>query len=236
MPFTKPNLEYQQLGLGEAFDALVDAECVDPAEAARISDVARAALLHMIKTGSAPKIKLATEKDSEQEVLPQWLDPFLNLLTKGWPWRQAAYIAWMASPINSRWPATQEELATKVLGLSSDRVISTWRKKNPSIDRMVGTVQTAELFRWRGDMFAALIQSALTPSYRNHNDRKLMAEMTGDFVPITQLKAMMLKGDFKTNRDTEDLSDEELLQLAGGDFAPLMRKDTDAGPADEPSA
>ncbi len=54
-----------------------------------------------------------------------------------WPWRVAAYIAWASSPRVGRQPHTQMELAKQILGLTSDRVINTWRKKNPAIDEIV---------------------------------------------------------------------------------------------------
>ena len=77
---------------------------------------------------------------------PRWLDEYAQLRDGGWPWRVAAYIAWASSPRVGREPKTQEELARAHLGLTSDRVIATWRKRNPAIDEMVRILQTAPLF------------------------------------------------------------------------------------------
>jgi len=65
---------------------------------------------------------------------PRWLDDYLELCKGGWPWRVAAYIAWASTPRGSREPKTQDDLARNHLGLTSDRAINTWRKKNPAID------------------------------------------------------------------------------------------------------
>jgi len=60
---------------------------------------------------------------------PRWLEDYAELARGGWPWRVAAYIAWASSPKGAREPRTQDELARYHLGLSSDRAISTWRKR-----------------------------------------------------------------------------------------------------------
>lgn len=58
---------------------------------------------------------------------PKWLEEYGELMRGGWPWRVAAYIAWASSPRIGREPRTQDELARFHLGLTSDRVIATWR-------------------------------------------------------------------------------------------------------------
>lgn len=63
---------------------------------------------------------------------PRWMDDFMELCKGGWPWRVAAYIAWASTPKGSREPKTQDELARNHLGLTSDRAINTWRRKNPA--------------------------------------------------------------------------------------------------------
>ncbi|MCW5876489.1 MAG: hypothetical protein KIS85_06360 [Anaerolineales bacterium] len=234
MPIENKDMTYTQLGLGAEFDALEDDGAPNPQEAARISDAARGALMLLVRGDK----KAWTEKVAVElpYPLPKWLDSFIWLLGRGWPWRQATYIAWLASPRKNRWPATQEELATQVLGLSSDRVISTWRQKNPQIDTTVAMLQSAELYHARADVLAALTEVAQDPDYKAHPDRKMFLEMTGDYVPISQLKAMLLKGDFKTKRGVEDLSDEELIQLSQGDWGVLGEEGKpsgDAEPADQ---
>src|SRR5512133_2078388 len=83
---------------------------------------------------------------------PRWLDDYLELCKGGWPWRVAAYIAWASTPKGSREPKTQEELARNHLGLTSDRAIMTWRKKNPAVDEMVRMMQSGSLFKHRAEI------------------------------------------------------------------------------------
>jgi hypothetical protein len=135
-----------------------------------------------------------------------WLEDYFLLREARWPWRVAAYIAWAGSPRQRRWPHTQLQLAQDVLGLNSDRVILTWRKKNPAIDETVALMQSAPLYQYRRDIYDALIQSASEPGYRNHPDRKLALEMMGDFVPRAQL-------DLKKPFDPDDLSEYSTAEL-----------------------
>ena len=56
-----------------------------------------------------------------------WLDQYWDLVAEGWSWRQAVYMLWASQP-QPRTPKTQWDLATQVLGLTSDRVIREWRQ------------------------------------------------------------------------------------------------------------
>lgn len=166
-------------------------------DALRISDRARFAL-------DAMKGKMGT---------PKWLDDYFILRAEGWNWRVALYIAWAASPKIGREPKTQDELATVYLGLTSDRVITTWRKRNPVIDEMVHMMGGAPLWKHRTEIITALVVSAVKPDYKNHNDRKLALEMMGDHLPTHKLTASI--GKRLLADDLLDLSDEELRGLAG---------------------
>lgn len=114
---------------------------------------------------------------------PRWLDESLELIKGGWPWRVAAYIAWASSPRVGRDPKTQDELARQHLGLTSDRAISTWRKRNPAIDEMVRVMQAAPLFKHRAEIFTALVAVAAKPEYKSHNDRELALELMATTCP-----------------------------------------------------
>jgi len=114
---------------------------------------------------------------------PGWAETYRELRETGWPWRVAAYIAWAASPADTRLPRTQGELARQVLALRSDRTIRVWREKNPFIDEVVSKLQVRALFSHRQRVLAALAESASTPNYKHHNDRRLFLEMTGDYTP-----------------------------------------------------
>jgi hypothetical protein len=142
----------------------------------------------------------------------KWGEEYLELRKNGWPWRQAAFIAWAALPKTLRVPKTQEELAQKVLGLTSDRSIMVWRNKNPMIDEMIGLLQSAPLFDYRSEIFKALIENAIKPDYKTHNDRKLALEMLGDYVPASKIAAEITRR--IGSNDLVNLSDDELAQLA----------------------
>jgi hypothetical protein len=141
---------------------------------------------------------------------PGWMETYLKLREAGWPWRVAVFIAWAASPRNGRWPRNQEELATQVLGLTSDRQIGKWRARNPAINETITLLQAAPLFEHRADIYEALIKSASTPDYKNKPDRQLALEMLGDYVPRLRVD----KRDLKDVEDLDELSDEELEKLA----------------------
>ena len=190
MPVTKP--DYQLLLPLEDLDEPVST-VINPAEARARSEAARSAL------------------DEKKSV--RWMEEYQKLRDGGWDWRVAAYIAWASSPKLTRSPRTQAELATDILGLTSDRAIMTWRKKNPVIDETVGVLQSASLWEHRAEVFEALVENARTPDYKTHNDRKLFLELTGDYVPSAKLAAMITKNGFSKN-DLNDMSDDELLALA----------------------
>ncbi len=191
MPLQKP--EYQlTLALDVEELELSEPLVVTPEEARLRSETARSAL-------------------DGRNVL--WKDEYLKLREGGWHWRVAAYIAWASSPRTERVPGNQNELATQYLGLTSDRSISTWRKKNPVIDEMVSVLQATPLWDHRADVFDALVKNAKTVDYKTHNDRKLFLEMTGDYTPSAKLAAMITKNGISTN-DLSDMSDEELLAMA----------------------
>jgi hypothetical protein len=148
---------------------------------------------------------------SGQEKPPRWFELFKRLHEGGWPWRVAIYIAWAAQPKAHRVPETQELLATQNLGLNSDRAISTWRKRNPAIDDMVGILQGAMIFEALPDAYAAMIAVATEADYKGHHDRKLMFEMAGVYTP--RIKAELSRRGLSID-DLAKLSDEELEILA----------------------
>lgn len=191
MPIQKPNFdlseEYRQLALGLDLPE-VELEGVSPEEARLRSEEAR----RTFENGEA----------SEE---------YRMLRDEGWPWRQAAYIAWAATP-KPRKPKTQEELAVQVLGLSSDRAVNIWRKKNPMIDERVAVLQGAQLWNARADILKALVENASKADYKTHNDRKVALEMLGDYVPASKLSAELTKK--LGSGDLSSLSDAELEALS----------------------
>lgn len=180
-----------------------------------MGDVSNPALTHLRK-----QVISETARETLDEINTAWMADYKRLRDDGWPWRVAVYIAWSASPKRSRVPATQDELAINVLGLTSDRAIATWRKKNPAIDEMVALLQALPLLEHRRDIYEALIESAASPDHRSHQDRKLALELLGDYVSKSQV-SVKRSGDVD---DLSTLSDEELDQLARG---LLKRKELD---------
>jgi len=153
----------------------------------------------------------ATLKAMLNEEKITWAEDFKMLMSSGWPWRIAVYVAWASSPKNTRWPENQEKLAQDVLGLTSDRQIATWRSKNPAIDQTITLLQAAPILQHRRDVFEALVNSAMNDDYKHHPDRKLFLEMTGDYRPRTDVNLRRMT---TTPDDLADLSVDELRELA----------------------
>ena len=128
------------------------------------------------------------KNQNHQDDLAQyaWWDDYCDLRARGWNWRQAVYIAWAASPAASRQPKTQHELATNVLRLTTDRVISMWAKTHPEIADEIARMQAAPLLRHRRDIYDALVEMAKSHDPRAHQDRKLALELLGDYQPRSQ--------------------------------------------------
>jgi hypothetical protein len=112
-----------------------------------------------------------------------WMEDYFELIAEGWTWRQAVWMLWASQPAGVRRPATQAELATRLLGLTSDREIRTWRAKNPAIEVRVGKLQLSILSKHRADVLQTLANMAKEEDYKAHADRKLFLEMTGDYIP-----------------------------------------------------
>jgi hypothetical protein len=139
---------------------------------------------------------------------PRWLDDYMELCKGGWPWRVAAYIAWASTPRGSREPKTQDELARNHLGLTSDRAINTWKKKNPAIDEVIRMMQAGPLFKHRAEIYTALVAVAIRPEYKSHNDRKLALELMGDYMPAHKILAALTakgQGSLKTDQELDEL-------------------------------
>lgn len=198
MPINKPsfdlNAEYVQIALDLELPE-VESEGVSVEEARLRSETARAALNVL--------------KGTSQQ--PTWFERFEMLMDGGWPWRQAVYIAWASMPKTGRMPETQEQLATQYLNLSSDRAISTWRKKNAAINTMIAVLQSSELWDYRADAFKGLIKGMKNAGddYKFFNHLKLFMEMSGDYIPLTQLAAVLKRKSDGSPAET----DEETLRL-----------------------
>jgi hypothetical protein len=201
MPIRQP--EYQlKLGLDLPEEAPVSQ--VLSAEDVRIrSEAARAQL----EGGELWQVNPLGEKH-----VPGWYEHYLKLIYGGWPWRVAVLIAWLSMP-KPRWPATQQQLATQVLGLASDRQISVWMAKNPAIAAQVRDVQFALVWNELGDVLAAGVTVAKTLDYKGRGDREMIYKMAGLLSDKTEVEVFDKSG----NVDLSKLSFAEKLKLAGLD-------------------
>lgn len=139
-----------------------------------------------------------------------WMDDYFALIEEGWSWRQAVYMLWASQP-QPRTPKTQWELATEILGLTSDRVIRDWRANNPTIETRIAQLTASALVKARADVFSALIAAATDKSYKGNRDRRLLLELTGDYVPRQALSLSHPD----TRAAVEEADTETLRALAG---------------------
>ena len=153
----------------------------------------------------AEKVRRIFELDEDGA---PWMEDYWTLRAEGWSPRQAIYIIWASQPADRRQPKTQQELATQVLGLSSDRAIRRWREKNPAIEARIARLTVSALAKARAEIYAALIAAASNPNPRAHADRKLALEMLGDYVQRQTVGIGISLPD-----DLERMSTEELKAL-----------------------
>ena len=116
----------------DGIDEVLDANERERSENA-LAALAALRVREPIYADNGEKLQEVGSRDAE----PRWMELYRRLREAGWAWRVAVYIAWAAQPKKYRWPETQEELATRCLGLNSDRAIATWRKKNPKYNQAV---------------------------------------------------------------------------------------------------
>lgn len=191
-------------------DTITDAETIDSTGLTGLQ-------AHPDAPGQAEsRSAFARLKLSDQARAQAWWIDFEELLVQGWEWRKAALIAWEASPVLTRWPPTQAELATMVLGMRTDRAIQRWRRNDPQIERTVAMARAAPLLRHRRAIYDALVTVASLPTPQGHPDRKLALEMMGDYRPSGRLALSGPNGDDPVavvGFDLSKLSDDELDAL-----------------------
>lgn len=140
-----------------------------------------------------------------------WMEEYFTLIGEGWTWRQAVWMLWSAQPASTRWPRTQQELATQVLGLTTDRVIWDWKERNPALETRVRRLMLRALFHARAEVLATLVRAATNDSYRYHPDRRLFLEIIGDYQPHQAVEVRATAA-----QEWQAASTEELLALAAG--------------------
>ena len=90
--------------------------------------------------------------------------------------------------------------------MTSDRVISEWKSSNPAMITRVKALTISALEKARASIIEALIASATNANPRNHADRKLALEMTGDYTKRHEVGVGVI--------DLEQASAEELASMA----------------------
>lgn len=204
----------------EADELTFSASSHDPLLAKQASDKAREEMERRLKN----QVVELDEQGSPKPTVT-WSNLYNRLIGLGWQWRVATYIAWAASKKIGRVPATQEQLATDYLGLTSDRAINKWRAANPKIDEIVGTLQTHMIFDYIPDAIEAMGVSASQPNKEGNRDRKLMFEMLGMYQPSMRIK----EDKAPVDNDLAALSAEQ-LQKRREDLL-RMKNSEDAGDA-----
>jgi hypothetical protein len=144
-----------------------------------------------------------------------WWDGYLTLREEKWDWRKAAYIAWEACPPEARWPRTQLDLATMVLGLKDTSTIRHWKAKQPEIEKRVETLRVLMLERMA--MGAEEVLYLLSQQAR--------ASM-GDFIRVAPMQTLRLNALKKQKGEEGGVSDSaddapqaDLDPLGGGAWA-----------------
>ncbi len=156
----------------------------------------------------------ARELFEKSEKPPKWFEDYRFLHSQNWPWRVAVYIAWASSPKLLRWPETQFLLATQILGLNSDRVINTWRKKNPRIDTTITLLQAKEFYEKRRDVLDTLADMASMHDTKAAPDRRTYLTGSGDYVKNIKIEDKREKGNPVEMTDAEL---EEAIKRAEGE-------------------
>jgi hypothetical protein len=170
------------------------------------------------------KTLVDTGKITADEEIPSWADTYQQLLNANIRPRIAAYIAWATMPKKYRYPVTQDELATEVLGLTSDRAIATWRKKYPEIDMMISALQAEAMLEYRPGAFHALGTVASDASYRANPDRRLFFEMTKDYTPRQKIEEGGSNVGRKVLGELKKKSTADLIELLGPDALVMMKE------------
>jgi hypothetical protein len=170
------------------------------------------------------KTLVDTGKITADEEIPSWADTYQQLLNANIRPRIAAYIAWATMPKKFRYPVTQDELATEVLGLTSDRAIATWRKKYPEIDMMISALQAEAMLEYRPGAFHALGTVASDASYRANPDRRLFFEMTKDYTPRQKIEEGGSNVGRKVLGELKKKSTADLIELLGPDALVMMKE------------
>ena len=117
----------------------------------------------------------ALEEDLEQNSSKsQMRSVFYLLMSKGYSWRQAAWVAWESLPPTVREPKTLKAFAINKLGLKGPRTIYGWKEKYPQLMQAAAKIRANQLLVARDEVIAAVINVAKQADYKSFNHQKLV--------------------------------------------------------------
>ena len=163
----------------------------------------------------------------QAEDAPSWAEQYHELMISNVPWKVAAFIAWSTVPKHRRWPRTQDDLAREVLGLTSDRRITEWRRKYPYIDQMIASLQTAALLDYIPGSIQASGEVASDPTYRSTQERRLLWEATGIIEKSSKVSIedpQLVSTGRKMLEKLRRMPAEKKLELLGEEAETFMRE------------
>lgn len=147
----------------------------------------------------------------------EWHDAYAELVGRGWKWRRAAVVAWLAMPKRLRVPATRAALAdAMVCSVATIRKI----ENSPDVQATLLAMSRATLLGALPAVDEALADAATDSHYKNAADRRTFYQRLGLLV---ETHAVMV-GD----KPEQVMSDDELLRRAR-----LDDDDGDEGPGVE---
>ena len=183
-----------------------------------VADVRARELVHrniLIKEG----------KITADQPIPSWADIYQTLLNANIRPRIAAYMAWATMPKSKyRYPATQDQMAIEILGLTSDRAITSWRRKYPEIDAMITALQSEEMLEYRPGVIHALGMVASDPSYRANPDRRLFLEVMKELPKQKISVSEEPSAGHKLLDQLKKAPTAKLLEILGADAMEIMKE------------
>lgn len=146
--------------------------------------------------------------DSLKEIgVSAYQELFQIFKRQGWRWQKAAYMAWRASPRDSRYPDTQAELAN-ILGYTSDRNFRVWLNKpdqGPLMEQLIATAACDVLEANKADVDYVTIEQAKALN-STVSQRELFYKRRSDALE-EKLRVVQQESE---QDDLSNLSDDEL--------------------------
>ena len=153
-------------------------------------------------------------------IAPYWFGNYVKFMDQNRiPFRAAVLAAWLGTPKSKRWPKTQDELAD-LLGLSSDRQFSVWRKRNERLmNELIQSAWRERVMDGLADSVDAMLEVAARADYKGNRDREL------HFKLAEVLKNTLFLGaaDVDWSKMTFDEKMQKIRELGGGEQNPQLK-------------